>query len=130
MTRYDRALNDTNQKIELAIQSEIDNIFKSKFKIFKIKVDFSDKKNQNPENYFETIKKVESFEIIRIDGKPFILFELDYDEYRFYDRYNMEVFYFVSEYKFDFSDIDIKLFLEISKKYNYKFNKENYENTF
>jgi hypothetical protein len=130
MTRYDRALNDTNQKIELAIQSEIDNIFKSKFKIFKIKVDFSDKKNQNPENYFETIKKVESFEIIRIDGKPFILFELDYDEYRFYDRYNMEVFYFVSEYKFDFSDIDIKLFLEISKKYNYKFNKENHENTF
>jgi hypothetical protein len=130
MTRYDRALKDTNQKIELAIQSEIDNIFKSKFKIFKIKVDFSDKKNQNPENYFETIKKVESFEIIRIDGKPFILFELDYDEYRFYDRYNMEVFYFVSEYKFDFSDIDIKLFLEISKKYNYKFNKENHENTF
>jgi len=130
MTRYHRALNDTNQKIELAIQSEIDNIFKSKFKIFKIKVDFSDKKNQNPENYFETIKKVESFEIIRIDGKPFILFELDYDEYRFYDRYNMEVFYFVSEYKFDFSDIDIKLFLEISKKYNYKFNKENHENTF
>ena len=130
MTRYDRALKDTNQKIELAIQSEIDNIFKSKFKIFKIKVDFSDKKNQTPENYFETIKKVESFEIIRIDGKPFILFELDYDEYRFYDRYNMEVFYFVSEYKFDFSDIDIKLFLEISKKYNYKFNKENHENTF
>ena len=130
MTRYDRALNDTNQKIELAIQSEIDNIFKSKFKIFKIKVDFSDKKNQTPENYFETIKTVESFKIIRINGKPFILFELDYDEYRFYDRYDMEVFYFVSEYKFDFSDIDIKLFLEISKKYNYKFNKENHENTF